>query len=82
MVSWDLSQLHRMAPDEAAQMTTFTIANNNSSTVYRVGGSAEKSPGRLRLCPPCSPGALSQRAAGLLRGRAAARGQSSGPSRK
>ena len=37
MVSWDLSQLHRMAPDEAAQMTTFTIDAANSSTVYRVG---------------------------------------------
>jgi hypothetical protein len=76
MVSWDLSQLHRMLPDEAAQMTTFTIATGNSSTVYRVGGSADESPGRLRLCPLCSPGALSQRAAGLLRGRAGARGQS------
>jgi hypothetical protein len=40
MESWDLSQLHRMAPDEAAQMTTFTIDAANSSTVYRVGRSA------------------------------------------
>jgi hypothetical protein len=55
MVTWELSQLHRMAPDEAAEMTTFTItSNNNSSTVYRVGGSADESPGRLRLCRPCA----------------------------
>jgi hypothetical protein len=45
--TWDLSQLHRMAPDEAAQMATFTIDNGNSSTVYRVRGSADESPGRF-----------------------------------
>jgi hypothetical protein len=47
IVSWDLSQLHRMAPDEAAQMTTFTVDAANSSTVYRVGGSADESPCRF-----------------------------------
>ena len=54
MASWDLSQLHHMSPDEAAKMATFTITNGNSTITYRVGGSADESPGRLRLCRPCA----------------------------
>ena len=63
MVRWDLSQLHRMAPNEAAQMTTFTIDAGNASTVYRVGGSADSSADRVwlcLLCAWCQPIALSQ----------------------
>jgi hypothetical protein len=50
MVNWGLSDLHMLVPEDAAKLTTFTIAKDNSSTVYRVGGSADESPGRLRLC--------------------------------
>jgi hypothetical protein len=36
-----LADLRAMAPEEAAQVETFTINNpDNSTTVYRVGGSA------------------------------------------
>jgi hypothetical protein len=40
MVSYDMSQLHRMVPNEAENIDTFTTMDGHISTVYRVSGRA------------------------------------------